>query len=187
MALSRVCRRTTPETAAPINAISKKTPAVARPPKTGPNSTDAHAYAATHKKTNIMRTAVAANVIATRKTRVTPVFDCTQRTTCFWMVLSIAPGSNVARGHVLLLRELIRREAVPQNDWKCFHDCFFGEKQNTAQLLGQLAQALFPVPAFLPPLDKSRVTERAAYALMLCAGDYEGPHSLCDCRLKSPA
>ena len=63
-----------------------------------------------------------------------------------------------------------------------------GDVQSAAQLPGQAAQPLLGAPACLPPLNKKELRNAAlAYALMLCAGDYEGPHSLCDCRLESPA
>ena len=41
------------------------------------------------------------------------------------------------------LTELARREAVPQNDWKCFHRLLpLGDEQSAAQLPGQVAQPL---------------------------------------------
>ena len=44
----------------PISATSRKTPAMASPPKTAPSCTDSHAYPVTHRKTNTTNTAQAA-------------------------------------------------------------------------------------------------------------------------------
>jgi hypothetical protein len=61
------------DAAAPAAAINKKTPAIARPPNTGPILEEDHVYPETHKKTNIITAAVAASAIPAMKAGVKPV------------------------------------------------------------------------------------------------------------------
>ena len=65
----RVRSRVRAEASAPTTAINRKTPAVARPPKTGPSWMDSHAYPVTDKKINASRAAPPATASETRKPR----------------------------------------------------------------------------------------------------------------------
>src|ERR1700722_20242578 len=72
----------------PISATSRKTPAMASPPKTAPSCTDSHAYPVTHRKTNTTNTAQAAIADPMKKVDVTPVRAWIRRT-----ILCIKPLS----------------------------------------------------------------------------------------------
>ena len=69
--------------------FARKTPAMARPPKTGPSWLDSHAHPVTHKKTNVIRTAPPATASEIRKPLESPVLDWIQRTILFCKFLSI--------------------------------------------------------------------------------------------------
>jgi hypothetical protein len=72
-----------------MTAINKKTPAMARPPKTGPNWIDSHTYPVTHKKTNANTAAPPATASEITKPTESPVFALSQRMVLFCRFLSI--------------------------------------------------------------------------------------------------
>src|ERR1700730_14303053 len=84
----------------PTSATSRKTPAMASPPKTAPSCTDSHAYPVTHRKTNTTNKAQAAIADPMKKVDVTPVLAWIRRTILCIKPLSIRTPNEWERRYL---------------------------------------------------------------------------------------